>query len=92
MFTVNNGGKTYLVEFHANGRITRVGEKYIDGSAAENANAKILLSTSGTRMAGLTDEDVKVITPAGTYIMIGKYTDSKILVVDRTGALSTLDI
>lgn len=92
VFTVNNGGKTYLVEFHANGRITRVGEKYIDGSAAENANAKILLSTSGARMAGLTDEDVKVITPAGTYIMIGKYTDSKILVVDRTGALSTLDI
>ena len=43
-------------------------------------------------MTSLTDEDVKVITPAGTYIMIGKYTDSKILVVDRTGALSTLDI
>lgn len=92
VFTVSNAGKTYLVEFHGNGRITRVGQKYIDGSAEANAKAKYLLNFNGTRGAGLTDEDVKVIAAADTYIMIGKYTDGKILVVDKTGAISTLDI
>ena len=92
VFTVNNAGKTYLVEFHENGRITRIGEKYIDGSSETNAKAKYLLKFNGTREAGLTDEDVKVIAAANTYVMIAKYSDSKLLVVDKTGVISMLNI
>ncbi len=93
VFTVSNAGKTYLVEFHENGRITRVGQKYIDGSSTQfNAQAKYLLNLNGVRANGLTDEDVKVIAAPNTYVMMAKYTDSKLLVVDRTGKVSILDI
>lgn len=94
VFAVNQGGTTYLIEVHLNGRITRVGEKYIDGSqTAVNANATYLLRNNGSRIAnGMNDTDVKIIKPAGSFSMAAKYSDTKIIVVSNAGELSLLDI
>lgn len=94
VFTVNQGGTTYLIEIHINGRITRVGEKYIDGSQTTvNANATYLLRNNGSRIVnGMQDTDVKIIKPAGSFSMAAKYTDTKIIVIGTAGDLSLLDI
>ncbi|MBO6517565.1 MAG: hypothetical protein JJ975_13545 [Bacteroidia bacterium] len=79
VFGAENNGKTYLIEHHDNGRLTRIGEKYLDGSLAEfNANAKYLLMNGGRdRVPGLTDEDVKLLAPIGTYLSVAQYSDTR---------------
>ena len=79
VFGAVNNGKTYLIEHHDNGRLTRIGEKYLDGSQTEfNANAKYLLMNGGRdRVPGLTDEDVKLIAPIGTYLSVAQYSDHR---------------
>lgn len=94
VFPVYQNGKTYLIEIHDNGRVTRVGQKYIDGSQTQiNDKAKYLLTGGGSTVAnGLTDEDVKIIAVAGSYVMVSKYSDTQLLVMNTTGAVSILDI
>ena len=95
VFTINQNGKTYLIEFHDNGRITRVGEQYINGSQTDiNAEADYLLTNGGTTVsAGFTDEDVKLLAPANSnYQMIAKYSDTQLLVINTMGAISVINI
>lgn len=88
------GNTSYLLELHYDGRIVRVGEKYIDGTATNfNANAKYILANNGSKVAtGLTDEDVKIIAAAGTYNMMANYSESSILVMKKSGELSLLNL
>lgn len=91
VYSVNQSGKTYLIEHHMNGRITRIGEKYLDESQTNfNASAKYLLNGNGTVAAGLNEEDVKIIEPSGTYIFSTKISDSKLLAMAGNGALSVI--
>jgi hypothetical protein len=94
VMSMKQGNTSYMLELHWDGRIVRVGEKYIDGSASSfNANAKYILSNGGSKVAnGLTDEDVKIIAAAGTYNMMANYSESKILVMNRSGELSLLNL
>ena len=93
VFCMGSGANAGLVEFHMDGRIVKVGQKYLNESQPANVNnGKLLLTFTGNRANGLTDEDVKVIASSGTYVMGAKYTDSKLLVISNNGTLSTLDI
>lgn len=95
VLTVTQGDKTYLFEFHSNGRITRVGEHYIDGSQTDiNADADYLLTNGGTVVSnGFTDNDVKLFAPVGSnYVMIAKYSDTQLLVMDNTATISIMNI
>ncbi|HEY1045188.1 MAG TPA: hypothetical protein VGF79_02040 [Bacteroidia bacterium] len=93
VYTINQNGKTYLIEHHMNGRITRIGEKYLDESQTNfNASAKYLLSVSGNVASGLGDEDVKIIEPSGTYIFSAKISDSKLLAMAGDGSLSVIGL
>jgi hypothetical protein len=91
VYPVTKNGKTYMIEHHFDGRITRVGEKYLDESQQFNANAKYLLQVSGSVAAGLTEEDVKIVAPNSTYMMSAKSSDSKIMAFKSDGSLSLLD-
>lgn len=93
VFTINNNGTTYLYEVHFNGRIVRIGEKFINESQTANVqNGYFILTFSGTPANGLTEEDVKVIASAGTYVMAAKYTNTQLLVVTGTGQLELLNL
>lgn len=89
VFGVKNAGKTYLIELHSNGRLTRVGEKYLDGSQTNvNANAKYILTGDGTQVAaGLSDEDVKILAPADSYLGIAKFSENQVYAVSANGTL-----
>ena len=92
VYPVVQNGKTYLIEHHFDGRITRVGEKYLDESRAQfNANAKYILASGGSSVAaGLNDEDVKIIANPGTYIISAKHTDTQLLAFNANGSLSLI--
>jgi hypothetical protein len=93
VFAVTQGDKSYLVELHNTGRLTRVGEQYLNDSQPMNADVKYILSSGGTAVAaGLNDEAVKIVAPQGTYVMVSKYSETKILVMNAQGAVSLLDI
>lgn len=90
VYPMVQGNKTYLIEHHGNGRIVRIGEKYIDGSQTQfNANAAYLLEMNGSRAPGLDDEDIRIIHSGGVYMMSAKYSDSQLLVYGD-GALSLI--
>lgn len=91
VYPVTNGGKTYLIEHHFNGRITRVGEKYLNESQQSNANAKYLLQMNGNVDAGLTNEDARIIASTG-YLMSALNSDSKIIAFGNDGSLTLLDL
>lgn len=93
VFPVKKDNKTCLIEFHYDGRIVRVGQKYLDESqTAFNQQATYLLTAGGQRRTGLTDDDVKVIETAGTYFACAKKSDSQLIVVTTAGILTTLAI
>jgi hypothetical protein len=91
VYPVLKNSKTYLIEHHFDGRIALVGQKYIDGTQTQvNANAKYLLEFNGSRKAGLTDDDVRIIDAGSNYIISAKNSDSQLLVFGSTGVLSLL--
>lgn len=95
VFCVTQGQTTYMVEVHEDGRIARVGEKYLNESLSPNAMNRFIISYNGGGPApanGLTDEDLKIIAQPGTYVMASKYSDTKLLVIKGSGELSLLDI
>jgi hypothetical protein len=93
VLTVQQSGKTYLIEIHEDGRLTRVGEVFIDGSVTNvNENAKYLIGFDGRVVDGLTDEEAKILAQSGSYSMIAKFSDTKLIVVGMTGAMEVLDI
>jgi hypothetical protein len=94
VMSLKQGNTSYLLELHWDGRIVRIGEKYIDGSASSfNANAKYILANGGSKVAnGMTDEDVKIIAAAGTYNMMANYSENSILVMNKSGELSLLNL
>lgn len=89
VFGAVNNGKTYLIEFHNTGRLTRIGEKYIDGQVADyNSKAKYILTGGGTqRAAGLTDEDVAILSAPGELVMITKFSENQAYAILPTGEL-----
>jgi hypothetical protein len=96
VFCVTNNNTTYMIEVHQDGRIVRVGEKYINGSENANQSGRWILTFQNGGMVpapGLTEQELKVIAPANTYVIASKYSDTKLLVVSRQGGqLSVLDI
>ncbi len=89
-FGVEHMGKTYLIELHDNGRVTRVGEKYLDGSQTlVNKDAQYLLRNGGReRSVGFTDEDVLILIPHGSFTnAVAKVSDETIYVISRSGDL-----
>jgi len=93
-FCIYSGAETYLIEVHNTGRITRVAKRFLNETGANfNSSSQHILVGNGTTVAsGLTDADVKIVAPAGTYIMAAKYTNSQLLVMSNTGAVSLLNI
>lgn len=96
VFCVTNNNTTYMIEVHDNGRIVRVGERYLNGSENANESGRWIMTFQNGNMVpapGLTEQDLKVIAPANTYIMASKYSETKLLVISRQGGqLSVLDI
>jgi hypothetical protein len=91
VFPVVQNNKTYMIEHHLDGRIVRVGEKYIDGSQTQfNANAKYLLQMNGSRTMDLNDDDIKIIQTGGTSFISAKNSDSELIAFNTSGALTLI--
>lgn len=93
-FCIYSGNDTYLVEHHYNGRITRIGEKYLNESQSSfNATAPLILTGGGSTVAlGLTDADVKIVAPIGTYVAATKNSNTQLLALNSSGVLSLISI
>jgi hypothetical protein len=93
VYPVTKNGKTYLIEHHYDGRITMVGEKYLDESQTKfNTGAKQLLQGNGTTVvSGLTDDDVKILVNNGTYIISAKNSNMQLLAFNVNGSLALID-
>jgi hypothetical protein len=95
VFTTTNNGNTYLYELHEDGRIARIGKKYLNESLAPSVNARWIMSFVNGGLApaaGLTDEEIKIISPAGNFIMAARLNDNVLLAIDRTGRLTTINL
>lgn len=99
-FCVNQGPNDYLIELHLvfdgsggqQGRLIRMGEKYIDESQTNyNASAIELFNRfTGARTTGLTDDDVKIYT--GNFVAMAKYNETQVLVLNDADKLSLLNL
>lgn len=96
VFCVTSNNTTYMIEVHEDGRIVRVGERYLNESENANQSGRWIMTYQNGGLApapGLTEQELKLIAPANTYVLASKYNDTKLLVISRQGGqLSVLDI
>ncbi|MGV3599061.1 MAG: hypothetical protein ACO1PI_14450 [Bacteroidota bacterium] len=96
VFCVTSNNTTYMIEVHEDGRIVRVGERYLNESENANQSGRWIMTYQNGGLApapGLTEQELKLIAPANTYVLASKYSDTKLLVISRQGGqLSVLDI
>lgn len=96
VFCVSSNNTTYMIEVHEDGRIVRVGERYLNESENANQNGRWIMTYQNGGLApapGLTEQELKLIAPANTYVLASKYSETKLLVISRQGGqLSVLDI
>lgn len=96
VFCVTSNNTTYMIEVHEDGRIVRVGERYLNESENANQNGRWIMTYQNGGLApapGLTEQELKLIAPANTYVLASKYSETKLLVISRQGGqLSVLDI
>lgn len=96
VFCVISNNTTYMIEVHEDGRIVRVGERYLNESENANQSGRWIMTYQNGGLApapGLTEQELKLIAPANTYVLASKYSDTKLLVISRQGGqLSVLDI
>ncbi|MDL5045214.1 hypothetical protein QQ054_04060 [Oscillatoria amoena NRMC-F 0135] len=96
VFCVTSNNTTYMIEVHEDGRIVRVGERYLNESENANQNGRWIMTYQNGGLApapGLTEQELKLIAPANTFVLASKYSETKLLVISRQGGqLSVLDI